>query len=333
MPAIFYSFVWAVLHAYREVSIALFLQFVGRALGLGDLATATTEGQRTGRARSRTVWAFTGQVGVLRHIEPGHLEAFRAWRETQGDGPNTASVRRYAVATFLSVAYRDGILPDAQAHRLGIKAYQQRQKRDRRPAGRRLSCEEVRTLQAACDLDTLKGQRDRALLDLALYAGLRCDELAALDLSGLRQDGGRWWIVFSGKGDKTRRVKLHDAAFATLSAWLTATGRALGEGTGPVFLGVNKGGALGRVGLSASSVNRLVAGYGVKNGLAPGTGENRLSPHALRRTFARNAYDNGAPLPMIQAALGHADASTTMAYIGVDDADGGGVVDFVRYCA
>jgi hypothetical protein len=56
---------------------------------------------------------------MLGGIEPGRLEAFRAWWETQGDSPNTESMRRYAVATFLSVAYRDGILSHAPAQRLG----------------------------------------------------------------------------------------------------------------------------------------------------------------------------------------------------------------------
>jgi integrase len=75
---------------------------------------------------------------------------------------------------------------------------------------------------------------------------------------------------------------------------------------------VNNGGTVGTTALNTSSVNRLVAEYGAKAQLAPATGPNRLSPHDLRRTFARNAYDNGAPLPAIQRALGHADVSTTM---------------------
>ena len=57
------------------------------------------------------------------------------------------------------------------------------------------------------------------------------------------------------------------------------------------------------------------------------------SQHDLRRTFARNACDNGAPLPAIQRALGHADVSATMAYIGADDSDSGDAVDFALLSA
>lgn len=307
--------------AYRQ-AIGLFLQYLGGVLGAG-LATLTIEG----RAHR---WAFAGTAGVLRRIEPGHLAGFRAWREAQGDSPNTASQRYAAVVTFLNVAYRDGILTDTQAMAMGLRPYKQRQKRDRRPVGRRLERAEVRALQAAPDTSTAKGKRDLALLNTMLYAGLRVEEVANLDVEHIQQDKGRWWLVFSGKGQKTRKIKLHEELYASLSAWLAARGLELGKGTGPVFVNVNKADAIGRNRLNASSINRIVAEYGSQAGLAPATGENRLSPHDLRRTCARNAYENGAPLPLIEAMLGHASVDTTMQYIGAQENEGG-AVDFVRY--
>lgn len=64
--------------------------------------------------------------------------------------------------------------------------------------------------------------------------------------------GGRWWIVFQGKGQKTRKVKLHDAAYGSLLAWLTATGRGLG---------VNKGGAVGGTALNEQRLAGIVPTY------------------------------------------------------------------------
>jgi len=308
--------------AYRA-AIGLFLQYLGGVLG-AEIATVTYE-------EREAKWAFAGTVNVLRRIEPGHLEGFRAWREAQGDGPNTASQRYAAVCSFLAVAYRDGILEDAQALSMGIRPYHQRQKRDRRPVGRRLERGEVQELRKAPDLGTAKGKRDLGILDTMLYAGLRVDEVARLDLENLRQDRGRWWIVFSGKGQKSRKVKVHDALFESLTAWLATRGLEWGKDQGPLFVNVNKADALGGNRLNTASINRLVAQYGALSKLAPLTGENRLSPHDLRRTFAHNAYDGGAALPLIQAALGHSDVSTTMQYIGADEDPGGGAVDFVRY--
>ena len=190
---------------------------------------------------------------------------------------------------------------------------------------------EVQELRKAPDLGTAKGKRDLGILDTMLYAGLRVDEVARLDLENLRQDRGRWWIVFAGKGQKSRKVKVHDTLFESLTAWLAVRGLELGKDRGPLFVNVNKADALGSNPLNTASINRLVAHYGAKAGLAPFDGENRLSPHDLRRTFARNAYDGGAALPLIQAALGHSDVSTTMQYIGAAEDPGGGAVDYVRY--
>jgi integrase len=310
--------------AYRH-AIGLFLQYLGGALGVGELATRTTEGRAT-------IWAYADVLcSVLRAVEPGHLAGFRAWREAEGDSPNTASQRQAIAATFLSVAYRDGILTDTQALQMGVRSYRQRQKRDRKPTGRRLTREEARALRAAPDIAMRKGRRDVAILDCALYAGLRVDEIVNLDADDLQQDRGRWWIILTGKGSQTRKIKLHDELYKTLSAWLQDTGREIGHGHGTLFVGMGKGDRLGAARLGTADVNRLVALYGEQAGVSQEHGKGRLGPHDLRRTCARNAYDNGAPLPLIQALLGHASPDTTMLYIGAGDDDSGGAIEFVHY--
>lgn len=66
-------------------------------------------------------------------------------------------------------------------------------------------------------------------------------------------------------------------------------------------------------------------------GIAPATGDNRLSAHDLRRTAARNAHDNGAPLLLIQRFLGHQDPKTTAHYIGLGEDDNDTATDYIRY--
>jgi len=43
-----------------------------------------------------------------------------------------------------------------------------------------------------------------------------------------------------------------------------------------------------------------------------------LSPHDLRRTFAKLAHKSGAPMEQIQLSLGHDSIKTTQDYIGLD---------------
>lgn len=106
---------------------------------------------------------------------------------------------------------------------------------------------------------------------------------------------------------------------------------ALGE-EAPAFVSVNKGNNIrGQRSINTAVVSRLVAEYGHKAALSPLHGENRLSPHDLRRTAARNAFDNGANLILVQNMLGHADPNTTAGYIGAYESDDDTAIDYVRY--
>jgi integrase len=273
---------------------------------------------------------------VLRLVDAALLDAFRAARAAAGDSPNAASQRIAAVRTFLAVAFRDRILTTAQAQSLGLAAYRQLQKQDRQPVGRRLSVAEVRRLRASVDTTTLKGTRDLAILDLMLYLGLRREEVVQLTLADLRQDGGRWWLFVAGKGQKTRRLKVHDDLYRSLWAWFAQVGIHPG-GSGPVFGSVHRGdgirpepdGSLRP--LTAEVVSQLVAAYGQAAGLVTAGSAASLTPHDLRRTAARTAYDNQATLIQVQEMLGHADPKTTALYIGADANDADTAVDHVRY--
>jgi integrase len=248
---------------------------------------------------------------------------------------NTANARFYAVKTFLSVAYRDGYLTDAMAWRLNVTMFKRRVQRDNKPVGRRLSPSEVRKLRRAPDTDTLKGQRDLAILDCMLFAGLRRSEVASLKIGDIEVDNGRYWLIVTGKGRKTRRIKMHDTLYKSLTAWIDASDRASAHSQ-PIFVGMDRHGNLSGVAVNGSTVGRLVTQYGALSGLAPATaGElGKLSPlgaHDLRRTAARNAHDNGAPLLYIQKWLGHKDPKTTARYIGLGEDDSDTATDYVHY--
>ena len=281
-----------------------------------------------GRAYNKTLWEFRGSVAIIRFlIDSAALDGFRAWRLNCGDSQSSATARVYAVRALLSVALSNNILTTDQAQKLGIRPYKQRQKRDNKPVGRRLAAAEVRALRSAIDTRTAKGKRDLAALDVQLYAGFRCAETAALKVENLHHDGGRYWLVIMGKGSKTRRVKCHDILYKSLQDWI----KAAGIEKGPIFLTVNKGDKVNGRAINSGVIARIVNEYGALAKLAPLGGDNQLSPHDLRRTCARNAYDNGAGLLLIQNMLGHADPKTTTRYIGAFEDDNNTAVDYVRY--
>ncbi|MBN2149784.1 MAG: site-specific integrase [Anaerolineales bacterium] len=328
-----------------EMAIGLFVQFLEDSLtarqyqaldeaGWLPLAEQVKEGRRHN-------WQWQGQARVLRAVTPALLDGFAVWREGQGDSRSTVAQRIPIVRTFLSVAFRENVLTPDQAHILGIKPYQSRHSRSEQPVGRRLTRVEVRKLRGAIagkDDGEIpnKAVRDRAIVDLMLFAGLRRSEVADLHMGSFAQDGGRWWLIFSGKGDKPRRVPIHPQLYKSLIAWFERAGLTWHEHNTPVFYSVNKGDELltpkgERSPLPSTAIGRLVAEYGHVAELAPRNGKGRLGSHDLRRTFARNAYDNGAALPKIQLILGHVDVKTTMKYIGAEVDDTDTAVDYVKY--
>jgi len=308
-----------------QSSVGAFLGFLGELQAV-DIARPLQDGRKT-------VWEIRGDTTPLLDVDLATLDRFSAWLQNKGNEQTTINIRLAGVNSFLRVALRDKVISRDQGIDLDLKPYKARQRRNEQPVGRRLEPQEVKALRSTVELrarNENKMIRDRAILDFALYAALRRDEIANLDLSNFVQDGGRWWVVLTGKGNKTRRIKIHDKLYQSLTAWLGVTGGHLGNGdAGAVFWNLTKGGNRTGKQLNASVIGRLVAEYGSAAGLAPRNGKNRLSPHDLRRTCAKAAHKGGAPIEHVQKTLGHANVKTTMRYIGYDEDDTDTAIDYL----
>ena len=138
-------------------------------------------------------------------------------------------------------------------------------------------------------------------------SGLRRGELAGLGFGAIAQREGRWAIVdLVGKHGRVRTVPMPSWAKAALDGWAAAAG----IDSGPVLRRVSKAGRVGPGPLGAQSIFETVAGYGDLIGV-------RITPHDLRRTFAKLAHQGRAPLEQIQISLGHASIQTTERYLGL----------------
>ena len=137
----------------------------------------------------------------------------------------------------------------------------------------------VRGAQAA----TRTGNDDvRLMAALALYAGLRCCEIARLHMDDVTDHE---MVVRGGKGGKDRQVRLHPAL-----------ARMLAGREGPLFPGLSPGAVSKRLG-------RHMRACGV-----PGTA------HQLRHTFGTELARVTPDLLMIGQVMGHSSATTTLGY-------------------
>ena len=76
-----------------------------------------------------------------------------------------------------------------------------------------------------------------------------------------------------------------------------------------VLCSIRKSGSVAGNGLSSGAIRAIVKRRGEAVGLT-------VTPHDLRRTFARFAWLGGMALPDLAKLLGHASVKTTEKYIG-----------------
>lgn len=161
-------------------------------------------------------------------------------------------------------------------------------------------------LPAAVDFPSA---RLRCLLELLYASGLRVSELVGLDLQDVYFEQRTLRVL--GKGSKERLVPFHPEAASTLETYLSHRGRQLSlkslPPTAAVFINL-RGGRL-----TATSVRNLL-----QKAVEGAALRARISPHALRHSFASHLLARGMDLRAIQELLGHASLSTTQRYTHLD---------------
>jgi site-specific recombinase XerD len=141
--------------------------------------------------------------------------------------------------------------------------------------------------------------RDRAILALLAYGGLRRGEVMAADVGDYSREAPS--LMVHGKGNKDRVVPLHPTAQIALDAYL-ATRPGLGL-EHPLFVSWRGRITKQVVVLLCKRVSRRIG--------------RRLHPHLFRHTFATELLNRRADLRVIQKLLGHESLATTEIYTHV----------------
>ncbi len=154
--------------------------------------------------------------------------------------------------------------------------------------------------------ETPAGLRDRAILEVLYGGGLRVSELCGLSMGDW--DRSENVVRVLGKGRKERIVPLGGKAAAALDAYFARRAE-LGQGRpieNAIFL--NQRGRR----LTSRGVQKMIEKHVLACALA-----RRVSPHALRHSFATHLLAGGADLRSIQKMLGHSRLATTQRYTAV----------------
>ncbi len=172
-----------------------------------------------------------------------------------------------------------------------------------------LTAEEARALIDAPDRTHWEGRRDRAMLTLAIQAGLRISELIGLACADIVLGTGAH-VRCEGKGRKQRAVPLTTPAQAVLSAWIKERG---GRPQDPLFC-TRTGRPLSRDAVE----QRLATHTKAATAQCPSLKGKRLHPHVLRHSCAMSLLQAGVDTTVIALWLGHADVRSTQPYLHAD---------------
>ena len=173
-----------------------------------------------------------------------------------------------------------------------------------------LSVDEMFELLKAQDESSVLSLRNRAMLEIFYSSGLRLSELAGLDLIDL--DFNRKLVKVRGKGRKERIVPVGGPALKAVQEYLGKIGEIRKDTSGNIFkkpLFLNARGER----ITTRSIARIVNEITSKSGIG-----RKISPHALRHSFATHLLNAGADLRSIQELLGHESLSTTQKYTAVN---------------
>lgn len=172
-----------------------------------------------------------------------------------------------------------------------------------------LGYDEVLALLRVPDTSTAQGQRNRAILELLYGSGIRLGELEGLNLDDL--DLTQRQVRVLGKGNKERIALFGSPAEIALRQYMVDGRRQLANDSSGAALFLNRfGRRMGRV-----SIIRMLARCATLAGI-----ERKVTPHALRHSFATHLVDEGVDIRIIQELLGHESPTTTQRYTHVSQA-------------
>lgn len=265
--------------------------------------------ENTRDAYQRSVASFIATLGIntpddLYSVKQSHVLAWRASLEKAGLSQATIANRLSA----LSSLYKH--LTDQQFTSSNPVAGVKRPKTGNAGIGSgkspTLSKRQVRAVLDAPCVDTLQGLRDRALLHVYFYVGVRCSEPASLKVKDFGYDAEFPVLSLTIKGKKTNTVAINLECAKAIREYLDASDHGI-DPEAYIFQPV-KNGKPGSP-LTRAQLYKLFDRYARLAGI-----DTAAFPHMARATMITAAFEAGCAGEDIQRTVGHSSITTTEGY-------------------
>lgn len=236
---------------------------------------------------------------------PRHQDIWECMEDLRKSGhkPATVCVYMSALRKFFYWLAVKGFYPNiTQAIELP-KPDMMKQRKDA------LTAQQFKNVLAAVDRSSLQGKRDYAMLLLMGKTGLRCNEVAQLNIGDIRVKGmlgAVLWVQTKGHTEKDEYVKLPPKCEEAVREYLAARGESNEDA--PLFASESsncKGNRLSTVTISCAVKKYFKAA---------GFNSSRLTAHSLRHTAVTLALKAGARIEDVGEMARHDCLDSTLRY-------------------
>ena len=238
------------------------------------------------------------QQGItkVQEVSETSLNSYVLFLEKQGKAASTVSRYIASFKGFFEYCLKQGIISNDPAERLKPPKVEKK-------FPQILTISETQRLMDGPDLQSDKGIRDRAMLELLYATGIRVSELISLKMEDMNLV--MEYVVCHEKS-KDRIIPFGGEAKTALINYLEKTRKQMIGDLESEYLFVNCSGKP----MSRQGFWKLIKYYAEKAGI-----EKEITPHTFRHSFAAHLLENGADVQSVQKMMGHADVSTTQMYV------------------
>ncbi len=243
--------------------------------------------------------SFEEKRGIIdiREISSTEIIAYLHCLKDEGKSASTVNRKMASVRAYFTFLTQIGVITDNPT--INIRAPKIEKK-----IPEYLSIEEIERLME-CPGKSMKGVRDRAILEILYATGIRATELIEIDLEDVNFRMG--FITASAANNKARIIPLGRPAREALEEYVFRFRDKFIKGVSDEkALFVNYAG----VRITRQGLWKTLKEYGEKAGLSCG-----LTPNILRNSFAVHMLQNGADLKSLQELMGHEDITATQMYL------------------
>lgn len=244
---------------------------------------------------------FAADKGIDRPEDAANTEVISYLLKLKNDGKSAATVNRKlaAIRAFYNYLMEQGAVTSNPTS--NIKS----PKIDRKDL-EFLTVEEIDRLLKVPD-ESVKGVRDKAMMELLYATGIRVTELIEANVEDINLRMG--FVTCAGEQSKVRIIPLGRPARVQLEKYIYDTREKLvKEKSHEQALFVNYYGQR----MTRQGLWKILKEYGRMAKI-----EHKLTPNVIRNSFAVHMIQNGADLKSLQELMGHEDISATQIYLSV----------------